>query len=76
MLGYHARTGALALFAFLVFATLVLHDYWHMADPARRAAEYELFARNVAILGGLLLLIGMGSGPFGIDNRMNQKRKR
>jgi putative oxidoreductase len=76
LLGYHVRTGALALFAFLVLATLALHDYWHIADPDKRAAEYELFARNIAILGGLLLLIGMGSGPFGFDNRMTQKKRR
>jgi uncharacterized membrane protein YphA (DoxX/SURF4 family) len=35
---------------------------------AARAADYDIFARNVAIAGGLLLLIGMGSGRFGIDN--------
>ena len=35
--------------------------------PAR--PQFEIFARDFAICGGLLLLVGMGPGPFAIDNR-------
>ena len=68
LVGYHTRHGAVLLFGMTIVATVVLHDYWHIADPAGRRAEFEIFARDVAICGGLLLMIGMGCGTFGWDN--------
>ncbi len=69
LLGYHTRHGAVMLFALTVIAAVVLHDFWHIADPIARAVEFQVFSRDVAICGGLLLMVGMGPGPFGIDNR-------
>jgi hypothetical protein len=44
-----------------MIATVVLHDRWRIYDnPSQRAAEIELFASQLAIVGGLLMLIGMG----------------
>ncbi len=76
LLGFHARHGAVLLFGFTVVATVLMHDYWHLKDAAARAADYEIFARNVAIAGGLLLVVGMGAGPFSLDNATGQKKKR
>lgn len=73
-LGFHARHGALLLFAFTIIASVLMHDYWHIHDVAARAADFEIFARNMAIAGGLLLIVGMGAGPFSIDNRMGGGR--
>lgn len=67
--GYHTRHGAVLLFALTIIGTVVLHDYWHIADPALRRAEFEIFSRDIGISGGLLLMIGVGCGPFGWDNR-------
>jgi putative oxidoreductase len=67
--GYHTRLGAVALFALTLSGAFMLHDYWHIADPAVRAAEFNVFIRDFAICGGLLLMVGMGPGPFAIDNR-------
>jgi putative oxidoreductase len=69
LVGYHTRHGAVLLFGMTIVATVVLHDYWHIADAVARKAEFEIFARDVAICGGLLMMIGMGCGPFGWDNR-------
>jgi uncharacterized membrane protein YphA (DoxX/SURF4 family) len=33
-----------------------------------RSADYDIFARNIAIAGGLLILVGTGPGPFAVDN--------
>lgn len=68
--GFYARAGALALFAFTVAASILMHDYWKLSDTAARAADFDIFARNMAIAGGLLLIVGMGAGPFSIDNNM------
>ena len=68
VLGFCTRAGALALFAITIAASVTLHDYWHIRAAAARAADYDIFVRNIAIAGGLLMLIGMGSGRFGMDN--------
>jgi putative oxidoreductase len=74
LLGFHARHGAILLFGFTILATIFMHDYWHIHDAASRAADYDIFARNIAIAGGLLLVVGMGAGPFAIDNKNQKKR--
>ena len=77
ILGFHARYGALLLFAVTIIATVLMHDYWHISDnPVARQADFQIFASNAAIAGGLLLLVGQGPGPLAIDNRgSGQKRK-
>jgi putative oxidoreductase len=78
LLGYHVRHAAMVLFAFTIVVTFVMHDFWKIANVIDRASEYDLFARNMAIAGGLLLLVGMGAGPLAIDNRVGGggKKKR
>jgi putative oxidoreductase len=66
--GYHTRHGAVLLFGLTIVAAVTMHPFWQM-NEATRAAEFEIFARDVAICGGLLLMVGMGPGPFAIDNR-------
>ena len=76
LLGFHARHGAMLLFAFTVAATVLMHDYWHLHNVADSDADYEIFARNIAIAGGLLMVIGLGAGPFAIDNKANNRKKK
>ncbi len=73
LLGYHTRHGAMLLFGFTVIVTVLMHNFWTLHDAVERAADYALFARNVAIGGALLLLVGMGPGPFALDNRFEQE---
>lgn len=73
LLGFRTRAGALALFAITIAATVTMHDYWHLRVPAARSADFDIFARNIAIAGGLLMLIGMGSGRFAIDKPGGEK---
>jgi putative oxidoreductase len=74
VLGYHTRHGAMILFGFTVIVTVTMHNFWGLHHGAARAADYQLFARNVAISGALLFLVGMGPGPFAFDNRLHKKR--
>ena len=69
LFGYHTRHGAVLLFGLTIVAAFALHDFWHMADGAARGVEFDIFSRDLAISGGLLLMVGMGAGPFAIDNR-------
>jgi putative oxidoreductase len=74
LFGYHVRHGAVILFGLTIAGAVLLHDYWHLSDAAARDAEFEIFARDIAISGGLLLMMGVGGGPFAIDNRDKAKR--
>ena len=75
-LGYHVRHGAIALFAFTIIVTMLMYDFWKVSNVVDRAADYDLFARNIAIAGGLLLLVGMGGGPLAFDNRGGGGKKK
>jgi len=70
LFGWHTRYGAVMLFGMTIVSAFALHDYWHQPDAAGRAAAFSIFIRDFAISGGLLLMVGMGPGPFAIDNRV------
>ncbi len=74
ILGYYTRQAALLLFAYTIVVTVFIHDYWKIANPVDRSADYDLFIRNIAIAGGLLFLVGMGPGRFAVDNRPKPRR--
>jgi len=54
--GYYARLGAIALAIFLVPATLIFHT--NLGDPMQQI----MFFKNLAILGGLLMVVQYGPG--------------
>jgi putative oxidoreductase len=75
LFGYHTRHGAMLLFGVTIVATVLMHDFWRIHDNvAARHADFEMFARNIAIAGGLLLLVGLGPGPLAADNSKGKKR--
>ena len=63
LLGYRARVGAWMLVAFLVPVTLAMHNFWAVADPQLAGIQKAMFFKNVALLGGALLIAHFGSGP-------------
>lgn len=65
LFGWHARIGALLLALFLVPATLIFHNFW-AADPLQVSNQLNHFLKNLTILGGLVFIIGMGSGPLSL----------
>lgn len=69
LLGWKARWGALALIVFLVPATLIFHNFWAV-DPAQAkelANQTNHFFKNMTILGALVFIVGMGSGPLSLE---------
>jgi len=61
LLGLKARSAALALMGFLTVATLVFHT--ELGDQQ----QLLHFLKNVAVIGGLLLVIAEGTGPLSLD---------
>ncbi len=75
-LGYHTRYGAMLLFGFTIAASLVMHDYWNISKAIDRMADYDLFARDIAIAGALLMIVGIGPGGFAIDNQVGGPKRK
>jgi putative oxidoreductase len=68
LVGYQARIAALALAAFTLLATFIFHAFW--AVPAEQAFVQQLmFAKNLALTGGLFMLAALGAGPLSLDQR-------
>lgn len=67
LLGCKTRLGALILFLFLIPVTLTFHNFWTYADPKEYKANMLFFLHNLALMGGLLLVITIGPGPLSID---------
>jgi putative oxidoreductase len=66
ILGIATRYASLFTFVYLIIATAIAHRYWE-APPAAVAAQYGNFCKNLAIMGGTLLLYVLGPGRFSLD---------
>ncbi len=62
-LGWHARWAALVLFLFLIPVSLVFHAFWKVAAELMQN-QMNHFAKNLAIMGGMLYIVARGSGPY------------
>jgi putative oxidoreductase len=56
-LGIFPKLAAAALFGSLIPTTLAGHAFWKEEDPAKRSMQQTQFAKNLGLLGGLLLVM-------------------
>ena len=70
ILGLKARWGAAALILFTIPTTLIFHDFWAL-DGAARQINQIMFMKNLAMIGGLLLVVRHGAGALSLDARKN-----
>lgn len=68
LFGWYARWAALGLFVWMIPVTLLFHAFWTV-EPGQVFNQTNHFLKNLAIMGALLMVIGMGTGPFSLDNR-------
>lgn len=64
VLGVAPVVGAAALVVFLAVATPLFHDFWTVEDPEQRQAEMTNFLKNVALVGGALVLLAVSGGSW------------
>lgn len=67
ILGYNAKTGSWLIIAFLIPATIIMHDFWNIADPVMQQLQKAMFMKNIALIGAALLISYFGSGQFSLD---------
>jgi len=69
VVGWKARWAALAVAVFTFFASIFFHNFWAMADAAAARTNMIMFMKNVAVIGGLLLVYAFGPGRLSLDRR-------
>jgi putative oxidoreductase len=67
-LGLWTRIGAILLILYVAGATAVAHRFWEFAMPAQFAQMMSFF-KNLAMIGGLLLIAVLGPGRFAVQPR-------
>ena len=68
LVGFQTKIVAIIMAIFTLLAAVTGHAYW--AAPMDAAfIEQLLFFKNIAVMGGLLVLASAGAGSFGIEGR-------
>lgn len=66
--GFYTRIAALVLAVFTLVATYFFHAFW-AAAPEQAFVQQLMFFKNIAVVGGLLVLVSSGAGAFSLDAR-------
>jgi putative oxidoreductase len=69
LLGFKARWAALGLAVFLAVITPIFHNFW-AAPAAQQMMQQQSFYKNIAVLGGLLVLFAFGPGRWSVDAKL------
>jgi putative oxidoreductase len=75
LLGYRSTLGAILLLLYWVPVTFMVHDFWTYPRDQMRLQSI-LFMKDIAIIGGLLMLAGKGSGRYSIKRLLATTRVR
>ena|SRR5579859_249010 len=63
--GYHARIAAFIMFLYTTAVTVIFHNYWAATGMLAGMQETH-FRKNLAIMGGLLVLAYSGPGRWAL----------
>lgn len=64
--GFQTKLASWALFVYLIPVTLLFHNFWAVRGADHVDAQIH-FLKNVAIMGGLLILAASGAGGYSFD---------
>ncbi len=66
--GYQARIAAFVMFWYTTAVTVIFHNYWASSEMMTAMHETH-FRKNLAIMGGLLILAYGGPGKWALGRR-------
>lgn len=66
LLGAQARVAATLLFLYLIPTTFVFHNFWGQTGM-ENVDQMHHFLKNLAIMGGLAMIVGLGPGAPSIE---------
>ncbi|MBT8191525.1 MAG: DoxX family protein [Saprospiraceae bacterium] len=73
IIGYYANIGALLLFIYWFVFTMVVYSFWN-DNSDTKSLTINFFMRNMALCGGLLILIANGAGRWSVRRILHVMR--
>ncbi|NQZ87948.1 MAG: DoxX family protein [Saccharospirillaceae bacterium] len=67
--GFKGKQSAFILAGLTLVISLFMHDFWGMEEGIARSHELQNFFKNMGIMAGLLMITGLGTGKFSLDQR-------
>lgn len=68
LVGWQTRWAALGLAIFVAVITPIFHNFWAMPE-AQQMMQKQAFDKNLAVVGGLLVIAAFGAGRFSLDGK-------
>ena len=68
VVGWKARWAAFLLAVFTAIVTIFFHNFWAMPEAQKMMQQIQ-FIKNLALIGGLLMVMAFGPGRLSIDKR-------
>ena len=65
LLGYRVRLGVILLLLYWVPVTFIVHSFWNDPEDVKRL-QSVMFMKNLAIIGGLLVIWANGAGKYSV----------
>ncbi|MBO0910694.1 MAG: DoxX family protein [Acidobacteria bacterium] len=59
LLGIKPKLGTMAVLTFLAGVSPVMHDFWRQEEPGEKMNDTINFAKNLALAGGAMALMGV-----------------
>jgi len=67
LLGLYPFVGSILLVVFLIPVSFMMHNFWKIQDPQMKMGEKVNFIKNMALLGGVLMLSALPTPwPFSV----------
>lgn len=66
--GWKARWAAFLLAVFTAIVTVFFHNFWAVPEAQKMMQQIQ-FLKNLALIGGLMMVIAFGPGRLSIDKR-------
>jgi putative oxidoreductase len=69
IVGFKGKQSAFILAGLTLVISIFMHDFWGMEEGIARSHELQNFFKNMGIMAGLLMITGLGTGNFSLDQR-------
>jgi len=66
--GFQVRRVALSMAMFTLLTAFFFHKFW-AAPPDQVFLQHIMFFKNMAIAGGLFMMVAFGAGSWSVDTR-------
>mgnify|MGYP002855350704 FL=1 len=72
IVGFKGRVAAFLLAGLTFMISIYMHGFWVMEEGVSKAHETQNFVKNMAVMAGLLITAGLGTGRFSLDGRRRE----